>query len=356
MDVNKMMEMIGFMDPEGHVVEDAIKDIPEELIHRMYRLMVFTRLCNNKALSLQRQGRVGTLASVRGQEAANVGMGLAMKAGDWFLPSFREYGAQFARGVRAVDLFTYWSGDERGIKPPEDSRVLPICITVASQLSHAVGVAMQAKIRGEKIAVLSSSGDGSTSQGDFHEALNFAGVYKLPVVFAIQNNGWAISVPFEKQTATKTISQKAIAYGIDGARVDGNDIFAVYLTVKRLLDAARDDHRPALVELVTYRMDDHTTSDDAARYRKKEDVEAWAAKDPIERLRKYLTRKYDWTDKKEEELQTELTEEVEKTVAAFEAEPLPEPTDIFNYMYSEEPWHIREQKEEVKRTAGEASR
>jgi len=356
MDVNKMKEMIGFMDPEGRVDEEVFKGIPEELIHRMYRLMIFTRLCNNKALSLQRQGRVGTLASVRGQEAANVGVGLAMEPGDWFLPSFREYGAQFARGVKAIDLFTYWSGDERGIKPPENSRVLPICITVGSHLCHAVGIAMQARIRDEKIAVLSSSGDGSTSQGDFHEALNFAAVYKLPVVFAIQNNGWAISVPFGKQTATETISQKAAAYDIDGARVDGNDVFAVYLTVKRLLDAARNDHRPALIELVTYRMDDHTTADDASRYRKREEVEAWIEKDPIDRLRKFLSRKYGWDEKKEEELQAALTQEVEETVAAFEAESPPEPTDIFNYMYSEEPWHIREQRDEVKRTVGESSR
>ncbi|MFH0821498.1 MAG: thiamine pyrophosphate-dependent enzyme, partial [Pseudomonadota bacterium] len=254
-------ELIQVMDPEGKADDEQVRGISDELVLKMYRLMVFTRLWNVKALSLQRQGRLGTLASIRGQEAANVGMGLAMGPDDWFCPSFREFGAQFARGVKPVDLYRTWGGDERGMKPPADYRTLPICITVGSHLLHAVGIAMGAKIRGERIAALSSSGDGSTSQGDFHEALNFAGVYKLPVVFAIQNNQWAISLPFEKQTASETIAQKAFAYGMDGYRVDGNDVFAVYLTVKRLLDAARSDYRPALVELVTYRMDDHTTAD-----------------------------------------------------------------------------------------------
>ncbi len=349
-------ELIQFMDPEGKANEEAIKDISEEQIHEMYRLMVFTRLLNGKALSLQRQGRVGTLPSVRGQEASNVGMGMALGPHDWFCPSFRETGAQLARGVDPIDLFRYFGGDERGGAPSEGSRVLPICITVGSHLCHAAGIALSAKIREERVAVLSASGDGSTSQGDFHESLNFAGVYKLPVVFAIQNNHWAISVPIEKQTASETISQKAVAYGIDEARVDGNDVFAVYLTVKRLLDSARSNHRPSLVELVTYRMDDHTTSDDASRYRTEEMLAPWRAKDPIDRLRKYLTAKKGWDDKKETDLVSELTAKVEEAVKAFEASPLPNPTDIFNHMYAETPWHLSEQRKEVLQLVGGDSR
>jgi pyruvate dehydrogenase E1 component alpha subunit len=349
-------ELIQVMDPEGRVDESAIKGISETDINEMYRLMVFTRLWNTKALSLQRQGRLGTLASVRGQEAANVGMGLALGPKDWFCPAFREYGAFFARGADPVAMFQHWGGDERGARPPKDSLMLPVCITVGSHLCHAAGIAWGAKIREDRIAVLSSSGDGSTSQGDFHESLNFAGVFALPVVFAIQNNHWAISVPVERQTATPTISQKAIAYNIEGVRVDGNDVFAVYLTVKRLLDQARTDYRPSLVELVTYRMDDHTTSDDAARYRTEEVLAPWRAKDPIDRMRKYLMASGGWDDEKETTLVTECTDQVEQAVHDFEAVEPPHPTDIFDHMYKDMPWHLREEKEEMLRHLGESER
>jgi pyruvate dehydrogenase E1 component alpha subunit len=349
-------ELIQMMDPDGRVDESAIKGISEEDINKMYRLMVFTRLWNTKALSLQRQGRLGTLASVRGQEAANVGMGLALGPKDWFCPAFREYGAFFARGADPVAMFQHWGGDERGARPPKDSRVLPVCITVGSHLCHAAGIALGAKIHEDRIAVLSSSGDGSTSQGDFHESLNFAGVFSLPVVFAIQNNHWAISVPVERQTATPTISQKAIAYNLEGVRVDGNDIFAVYLTVKRLLDQARDDYRPSLVELVTYRMDDHTTSDDAARYRTQEMLEPWKKKDPIDRMRKYLIAERNWDDEKDKDLVTECTEKVEQAVHDFEAVEPPHPTDIFDHMYKDMPWHLQEEKEEMLEHLGESER
>jgi len=346
MEVNEFVQV---MDPEGNVDDSAIAGISEDEILQMYRLMVFTRLWNAKALSLQRQGRLGTLASVKGQEASNVGMGLALGPGDWFCPSFREYGAMLIRGIKPKDLFAYWGGDERGARPPEGSHVLPVCITVGSHLCHAAGIAWGAKIRKDPIAVLSSSGDGSTSEGDFHESLNFAGVFKLPVVFAIQNNHWAISVPVERQTASKTLAEKACAYGIDMARVDGNDVFAVFLTVKRLLDQARSEFKPALVELVTYRMDDHTTSDDAGRYRKEDILVPWKARDPIDRMRKYLTAKHGWDDKKESDLVAEFAAEVEEAVADYEALPLPDPTDMFNHMYFEEPWNLKEQREEMQK-------
>lgn len=349
-------DMIQVMDPQGNVKEDAVAGISEDLMMRMYRLMVFTRLWNGKALSLQRQGRMGTLASVRGQEASNIGMGLALGPEDWFAPSFREHGTQLARGVSPVELYRYWAGDERGMKPPENSRVLPICITVGSHLCHAAGIALGAKIREERIAVLSSSGDGSTSQGDFHEALNFAGVFQLPVVFAIQNNHWAISVPLSQQTASATIAQKASAYGIHGEIVDGNDVFAVYLTVKRLLDNARSDHKPALVELVTYRLDDHTTADDASRYRTEEMVAPWRGKDPIDRMRKYLTASRGWNDARESALIEECTAEVEQTVKEYEATEHPHPSEMFNHMYAEEPWNLKEQREEVLQDLGRSAR
>ena len=350
-------DLIQILDPDGRIVdEESAKKISKEDMHKMYKTMIFTRQWNSKALSLQRQGRMGTLASVRGQEASNVGMGFGLGPDDWYCPSFREYGAMFVRGAKPAELFRYWGGDEHGARLPDDSRMLPVCITVGSHLCHAVGIAWGAKIRGDKVAVLSSSGDGSTSQGDFSESLNFAGVFKLPVVFAIQNNHWAISVPVQKQTAKDTFAEKACAYGIVGARVDGNDIFAVFTTVKKLLDQARKDFKPALVELVTYRMDDHTTADDASRYRTEEMLAPWRAKDPIDRVRKYLIAQQNWTEKDDEELVNQCTSEVEQAVKDYEGFPHPEPTDIFEHAYKEMQWNLKEEKEEMIRHLGQLER
>ena len=340
-------DLIQILDPDGNCNEEAVSDLSESEIFKMYRLMVLTRLWNGKALSLQRQGRMGTLASVRGQEAANVGMTLPLQPGDWFVPAFREYGAMFAFGVTMKSQFLYWGGDERGARFPDDVRIVNPCITVGAHLCHAVGMAMAAKIRGERSAVLSSSGDGSTSQGDFHESLNWAGVFKAPVVFIIQNNHWAISLPFHKQTATKTVAEKAAAYGIEGIRVDGNDIFAVYKTVQRCADAARKDFRPALVELVTYRLDDHTTADDAGRYRDRSVVEEWEKKDPIDRMRKYLVNKRGWTEEKDKGLEQECAGEVEKAWKEAESIDSPDPLAMFDNMYTDMPWHLKEQREQL---------
>ncbi len=341
-------KLIQYLDEKGNADEKAIADITEEQMFKMYRLMNLTRLWNDKALSLQRQGRLGTLASVRGQEASNIGMAMPLQAGDWFLPAFREYGALFTLGIPMKDQFMYWGGDERGARIPDNLKITNTCITVGAHLTHAVGVAIAAKIKGEKSMVMSSSGDGSSSQGDFHESLNMAAVFKAPVVFIIQNNHWAISLPFEKQTATETVAEKAAAYAIDGVRVDGNDVFAVYKTVKKYADRAREEYKPALIELVTYRMGDHTTSDDATRYRKPEIIAEWKKKDPIDRLRIYLMNHHGWTDETETKLIEELSAEVEKAVQDYESVEQAEPTNMFKYIYSEMPWHLKEQMEEVK--------
>ncbi|MBD3288199.1 pyruvate dehydrogenase (acetyl-transferring) E1 component subunit alpha [candidate division KSB1 bacterium] len=342
------MKLIQILDENGKYKADDLADIKEQEIRKMYRLMILTRLWNDKAMSLQRQGRLGTLASVRGQEASNVGMALALQAGDWFVPAFREYGSLFTLGISMKNQYRYWGGDERGNYIPEDKRVLPTCITVGAHLCHAAGMAVAAKTRGEKSMILSSSGDGSTSQGDFHESLNLAGLWKLPVVFVIQNNHWAISVPVEKQTATKTLAEKAAAYAIDGLRVDGNDVFAVYKTVKERADIARNEFKPALIELVTYRMGDHTTADDATRYRKPDLLKTWEKRDPIERVKKYLMKELDWSEEKDKELVEECTKEVEQAVKEYENSDMPEPETMFDYMYNEMPWHLKEQLEEVK--------
>ncbi len=352
MNLEHFQTLYQVMDPSGKLDKSKGISVSSEEIEKMYKLMVFTRLWNTKALSLQRQGRMGTLASVRGQEASNVGMGLALGPNDWFCPSFREFGAMFTRGITPKDLYSYWGGDERGGMSPEANHVLPVCITVGSHLCHAVGIAWAAKIKGDKIAVLSSSGDGSTSQGDFHESLNFAGVFKLPVVFVIQNNQWAISIPVERQTASRTIAQKAVAYDMEGFRVDGNDVLAVYHAVKKCMDKAREEREPALIELVTYRMDDHTTADDASRYRTEEMVAPWRDKDPIDRVRRYMTENCGWRDEKEASVLSELNAEVEQAVRDYEAVPTPSPEEIFNHMYAEPPWNLLEQKSELLRTIG----
>jgi pyruvate dehydrogenase E1 component alpha subunit len=341
-------EMIQILDAEGNCDDAAIADLSEQEILKMYRLMVLTRLWNEKAMNLQRQGRLGTLASVHGQEASNVGMALPLQVGDWFVPAFREYGAQFALGSSLRDQYLLWGGDSRGGKIPEQIRMVDHCTTVGAHLCHAVGMAIAAKIKGEKSMVLSSSGDGSTSEGDFHESLNMAAVFKAPVVFVIQNNHWAISLPVEKQTATKTIAEKACAYGIDSARVDGNDVFAVYKTVQKYADAARKDSKPALIELVTYRMGDHTTADDAGRYRTKEIVKEWEKKDPLDRMKKYLLKKRPWTEEKDKALEEECAKEVEKAVQEYEAFEQPDPTEMFQFIYREMPWHLKEQIDELK--------
>ncbi|HEX9975203.1 MAG TPA: pyruvate dehydrogenase (acetyl-transferring) E1 component subunit alpha [bacterium] len=341
-------KLIQYLDEKGNADQKAIADISEEQMFHMYRMMNLTRLWNDKGLSLQRQGRLGTMGSVRGQEASNIGMALPLQEGDWFVPAFREYGAMFALGIPLKDQYMFWGGDERGARVPDYLKIANVCITVGAHLCHAVGIAMAAKIKGEKSMALSSSGDGSTSQGDFHESLNMAAVFKAPVVFIIQNNHWAISVPFEKQTTTETISEKAAAYAIDGVRVDGNDVFAVYKTVKKYAGRAREEHKPALIELVTYRMGDHTTADDATRYRKAEVVAEWVKKDPIDRLRIYLTNHHGWTDEKEHKLIEELTQEVEKAVVEYESVETADPANMFKYMYTEIPWHLKEQMEEVK--------
>ncbi|MBN1155149.1 pyruvate dehydrogenase (acetyl-transferring) E1 component subunit alpha [candidate division KSB1 bacterium] len=340
-------QLIQILDEHGNCDEQQIADLNDQDIHKMYRMMVLTRLWNEKALSLQRQGRLGTLASVRGQEAANIGMALPLREGDWFVPAFREFGALFTLDLPLTDQFLYWGGYERGARIPDDKRILPTCITVGAHLCHAVGIAIAAKLKGEKSVVVSSSGDGSTSQGDFHESLNMAAVYKVPVVFIIQNNHWAISTPFEKQTATKTVAEKAAAYDIEGVRVDGNDVFAVYETIKKYVELARKDFKPSLIELVTYRMGDHTTADDATRYRDAAVVDEWLKKDPIERLKKFLLKKRNWTEEEDEKLVKKLTAEVEEAVKQYENTETPDPSSMFAYMYHDMPWHLREQLQEV---------
>lgn len=336
-------ELIQYLSPTGVCEPSVIQQIPEELIPKMYRQMVLTRLWDEKALSLQRQGRLGTFGSVRGQEAANIGMALALQPQDWYIPAFREFGTLFTLGVPLKDQFMLWGGYEQGNRIPEGLRITPTCITVGSHIPHAVGVAYAAKLKGDNSIVMSCSGDGSTSQGAFHEGLNMAAVFQVPYVAVIQNNHWAISLPVEKQTATQTIAEKGAAYAIESARVDGNDVFAVYLTLKKFVERARAESKPALVELVTFRMSDHTTADDSSRYRTPELVAEWEKKDPISRLKIFLTNHLKWKEDQFKQIHEECTKEVNQAVQEYEAVETPSPESMFEEVYSEMPWHLQEQ-------------
>lgn len=318
----------------------------------LYRAMVLTRLVDEKAVALQRTGRLGTYASSLGQEAVGVGVASAMRAADVLLPSFREQGAMLWRGVTITELLVYWGGDERGSDfsgPRED---FPVCIPVGTQFPHAVGVALAMKLRDEPRVAVTVGGDGSTSKGDFYEAINMAGVWKAPVVFVINNNQWAISVPRAAQTAAATLAQKAAAAGIPGEQVDGNDVIAVRDATERAIENARRGNGPTLIEAVTYRLSDHTTADDARRYRTDAEVTAHWKAEPIARLRSHLVADRAWSKKDELDLIAACRDEVEQGVESYLATRPPTPTDMFDHLHATLPPALAVQRAALAETPG----
>lgn len=334
-----------FIAADGSVVE-KLPPLTRDpaTVTDLYRSMVRTRTFDLRAVELQRTGRLGTYASSLGQEAVAVGIGAVMTEADVFLPSFREHGAQLMRGVTMLDLLRYWGGDERGSDFAGPRQDFPVTIPTASHAPHAVGVALAMKLRREKRAALCVLGDGATSKGDFYEAINMAGVWSVPAVFVVNNNQWAISVPRALQTAAPTLAQKAVAAGFEGRRVDGNDVIAVAQEVGQALDKARAGGGPALIEAVTYRLGDHTTADDASRYRDDEEVTGQWAKEPVVRLRRYLASATGWTDEQDETLKTELAEEVETAVTAYLNDSKQPASAMFDYMFAEIPEDLAEQR------------
>ena len=327
------VEYIQALDENGVFDPAIFPALSDKEVSEIYEKMVLARVFDEKALNLQRQGRLGTYASIRGQEALQVGAGSALQASDWWFPAFREVGISLVRGLPLETIFLYWSGDERGNAIPPGQNDFPIAIPVGTHIPHAVGAAWGAKIKGDPVAVLTTFGDGATSKGDFHESLNLAAVFSLPVVFLCQNNQWAISLPRSSQTASKTIAQKGISYGIPGVQIDGNDIFVVYGTVREALERARRGGGPTLIEAVTYRMGDHTTADDASRYRALEEVKAWEKKDPILRLKRYMEKEGRWTSAYEAEVAASAAKKIEETVKAYEGTPPPDPSEIFRHVF-----------------------
>ncbi|MDX6748459.1 pyruvate dehydrogenase (acetyl-transferring) E1 component subunit alpha [Geminicoccaceae bacterium 1502E] len=342
------VERTAYLDADGSSVErlPAFAGDRDELV-RLYRSMVLTRTFDAKAVALQRTGRLGTFASSLGQEAVSVGIGAAMRAEDVLVPSFREQGAQILRGVTLEEIFAYWGGDERGSDfagPRED---FPICVPVGTQAAHAAGVALAFRLRREPRVAVCVMGDGATSKGDVYEAMNAAGVWRLPVVFVVNNNEWAISVPRSRQTATKTLAQKAIAAGFEGEQVDGNDVIAVRAVMERALALARDERQPRLIEALTYRLSDHTTADDARRYRDDKEVsERWKA-EPVGRLRGFLVAREWWSKGDEEKMLAECAREVDAAAEAYLARSDQPATAMIDHVFAELPAAMEGQRSAI---------
>jgi 2-oxoisovalerate dehydrogenase E1 component alpha subunit len=320
----------------------------DETLLAMYRAMMLTRIFDRKAISLQRTGKMGTYPSSLGQEAISVAIGSAMQEDDVLFPYYREYGAQFLRGVKMEEILLYWGGDERGMDYQGPRKDFPICVPIATHAPHAVGVAYAMKLRKEKRVAVFVCGDGATSKGDFYEAINAAGLWKLPVVFVINNNQWAISVRREIQTGSETIAQKAIAAGFEGEQVDGNDIVAVRDRFQVALDKARSGEGPTLIEAITYRLCDHTTADDATRYRSEEEVNEHWKVEPVIRLKNYMMSKGIWGEEKEKSLQEALGKEVEAAVDVYLNTPVQTIDSIFEYMFEKVPHDLVSQRRSLK--------
>lgn len=326
----------------------------EELL-KMHRYMLTVRKFNEKCMSLQRQGRLGFFMESTGQEACQIGMAYTLSPNDWAFPSYRDPGTCLVRGVPMSALFDQMMGnsadESKGRQMPvhwsfRGWKIVSVSSPVGSRILHAVGAAYAAKFKGEKSVSLVSFGEGATSQGEFHAAMNFAGVYKTPVVFFCENNQYAISLPARRQTASESIAVKAEAYGFEGVQIDGNDVLAVYKATKSAVDKARSGGGPTLIEAITYRMGGHSTSDDPSVYRSAEEVELWKKRDPLVRFTRYLINKGVINEKQIAETTGRIEADLAKTVKEREAIPPPDPSTLFTDVYSEVPWHIREEAEE----------
>lgn len=337
--------MLQILTPSGDVASTPPFDV--RMARRLYRAMVFARAYDRKGTALQKQGRLATYAPFEGQEAAQVGSAAALEPDDWMVATYRDAAAMWMQGYPLELLFAGRTGDERGGSPPDHVAVLPPSITVGGHMVHAVGLAWGSRLLGERRIALTYFGDGATSEGDFHEAMNFAAVFEVPCVFFCQNNGWAISLPRELQTRSETLAQKAIAYGMPGFQVDGNDLFGIYQVTKEAVDRARAGGGPTMIEAVTYRIGPHTTADDPGRYRTPEEAEEWQRRDPLERVRLFLSERDSWTGEWQEQIEAEAAVEIDRAIELAEGLPAYQAADIFDGMFEDLPSHLRRQREEA---------
>jgi pyruvate dehydrogenase E1 component alpha subunit len=356
-DFPNRIDYLSILDEYGTLDGDLEPELPGDQLLALHRAMLLGRRFDERMLRLQRQGRIGTFPPIKGQEAAHLGPVAALRSSDWLVPAFRETAAELWRGRRMEDILLYYAGyNQAGYTPPEVKN-LPLTIPVASQILHAVGIGYGMNYRGKDEVVLVFLGDGATSEGDFYEAINFAGVYQTPTIFVCQNNQWAISIPRARQTRAQTLAQKALAAGIPGIQVDGNDILATYVAAGEAVARARSGGGPTLIECLTYRLSLHSTADDPTRYRADEEVARWENRDPLPRFEAYLRDKGFLVEGESEGLEEEVAAEIQAAVQraeerrqALDAEPMV----IFEHLYAELPPYLQEQRDAfARRLAGE---
>ncbi|NDJ85154.1 MAG: pyruvate dehydrogenase (acetyl-transferring) E1 component subunit alpha [Chloroflexi bacterium] len=354
-DLPYQIEYLSIFDEEGNLDEDLEPDISDDLLLDMHRCMLLSRRFDERMLNMQRQGRIGTFALVQGQEASQVGSVAVLQAEDWMVPSYRETAAIAWRGRQQpvetmVKLLLYNAGFYQGSASEREEHNFPTSVPVSSQILHAVGLAYGSKYREAGEVVMVYFGDGATSEGDFHEAMNFGSVFQTPTIFVCQNNQWAISIPREEQTESKTLAQKALGYGMPGIQVDGNDLLAVYAATQEAIARARKGDGPTMIECVTYRLSLHTTADDPTRYREDEEVERWAEREPLTRIQNYLKQKELLDDKAIEKLEDEIKAQIKDAVEEFEnrSEELKDQAlTMFEHIYAEIPAYLQEQRDEL---------
>ena len=354
-DLPNRIEYLSVLDENGSPDTALEPDLPEELLSRLYYHMLLGRRFDERLLNLQRQGRIGTFPPSSGQEAAHLGAVAVLRPSDWLVPAFRETPAELWRGRTMESVILYYNGYNEGVGVEEGRNDLPISVPVGSQVLHAVGLGWAMKYRRKDDIAMVFFGDGATSQGDFHEGLNFAGVFELPLLLVCQNNQWAISVPRAKQTRSKTLAQKALAYGIAGIQVDGNDLLAVYAACREAAERARSGGGSTLIECVTYRITMHTTADDPGKYRSEEEVAQWRQRDPLTRFQTYLVNKGHLNPDKIEALENEVKANIQAAVENAEnrMKSLGDPLDMFDHTYARMPPHLVEQKESLSRDSAE---
>ncbi len=340
------IEHVSILDEHGKFDEKLGKGlIPDPDVVKLYEHMGICRQFDEVAFKLQRSGRMGTYPENRGQEATSLGAAYALTREDWLVTCYRENAGLFWHGLPMEYILLHWMGDERGNQIPEGVRATPLAIPIGTQMLHAAGLAWSHKYRKENALACTFFGDGASSEGDFHEAANFAANLNLPVIFFCQNNGWAISTPTKKECSAPTVAQRGLAYGMECIQVDGNDIFAVVKVVREAAERARKERRPTFIEALTYRLGDHTTADDARRYRDEQELEQWKGRDPVIRLRKYLEDRKLWTEKKEKTLAEKAKAEVAAAVKRAEEIAAPQFADAFNDVYAELPDEVRRQRD-----------
>ena len=340
------VEYLSILDENGTSDSELDPDLDHDALMRIYKAMVLARALDERMITMQRQGEMGTFAPGRGQEATQIGQVFPLEQKDWFAPSYRSFGAQLWRGWSINQLLMLWDGYFEGFKPPEGVNDLPFSIVIGSHVPVAVGVAMAINYRDSDAVMVTNFGEGASSEGDVSESLNFAAVFKAPIVFVCENNGYAISLPFGQQAAVQSLAHRAPAFGMPGWQVDGNDVLAMIVATQRAVDRARHGEGPSLIEAVTYRMEMHTTADDPKIYRSDDEVESWKKKDPIARFEKYMMDRGALDQDLAAEIAADTKAELLEARARFHKHAKANPYEVFDFVYTNLPKDLAAQRKE----------